>query len=51
MDKLENINYLIGGSKIDKVSIKPFDEKVCFFLNSLSNELNSIKEINQYPDF
>ena len=50
MNKIENIDYLIGGNKINKVSIKPFDEKVCFFLNILSKELNTTKEINKYPD-
>ena len=50
MSKIENINYLIGEKKINKVSMKPFDDRVCFFLNALSKELNTNKEINKYPD-
>ena len=50
MNKIQNIDYIIGKNKINKVSIKPFDESVCFFLNTLSKELNTTKEINKYPD-
>tara|TARA_Y100000590_G_scaffold213372_1_gene241784 strand:- start:49168 stop:50358 length:1191 start_codon:yes stop_codon:yes gene_type:complete len=50
MVNVKKIEYLIGENKINKVSIIPFDNKICDFLNTLSNELNSFKEIKKYPD-
>ena len=50
MKKIENIDYLIGDNKINKVSTIPFDIEVCSFLNTLSNELNLINDVNEYPD-
>ena len=50
MKKIENIDFLIGENKINKVSTIPFDIEVCSFLNTISNELNSINYVNEYPD-
>ena len=35
MKKIENIDYLIGDNKIDKVSTIPFDIEVCSFKHTI----------------
>ncbi len=44
------IKFLVGKKKISNKASDPFGEKECKFLNDISLVLNSLKNINDYPD-
>ena len=45
-----NLEYLVGNKKINKLSMQPFSEVLCDFLADLSEELNLISKLKKYPD-
>ena len=47
---MEKVNYLVGNSDFSLDPFEPFSKEACVFLNNLSNELNSLKNIKDYPD-
>ena len=47
---IEKVNYLVGNSNFCLEPFEPFSKDVCSFLNNLSNELNSVKNVKNYPD-
>ena len=47
---MREVNYLVGNSKFSLDPFEPFSKDVCNFLNNLSNELNSVRNIKNYPD-
>ena len=47
---MKEVNYLVGNSKFSLEPFEPFSRDVCNFLNNLSDELNSAKNIKNYPD-
>ena len=47
---MREVNYLVGNSKFSLDPFEPFSKDVCNFLNNLSNELNSVKNIKDYPE-
>jgi len=47
---MEKVNYLVGNSDFSLNPFEPFSKEACVFLNNLSNELNSLKNIKDYPD-
>jgi len=50
MLKEENITYLVGHKSVSVRPLVPYDPLVCGFLNSLSTELRSHREVSAYPD-
>ena len=50
MNKEKKINYLVGNSKIKRISSVPYSKKVLSFLTDLSSELNNSKYSKEYPD-
>ena len=47
---MREINYLVGNSKFSLDPFELFSRDVCNFLNSLSKELDSAKNMKDYPD-
>ena len=48
---MKNLEFLVGNNKsVGFNSIIPYHQKVCEFLADLSDELNKIKNIKDYPD-
>ena len=47
---MREINYLVGTSKFSLDPFEPFSRDVCNFLNSLSKELDTAKNMKDYPD-
>ena len=43
-------HFLVGDGNLEILPFSPYDELLCDFLNDLSGELRSIKEISDYPD-
>ena len=50
MNHNNKINYLVGGKTVANRTFTPYDELLCEFLNDLSSELRSKKELVAYPD-
>ena len=50
MNRYENVTFLVGDGNLEILPFSPYDELLCDFLNDLSGELRSIKEISDYPD-
>ncbi len=50
MNTERKINYLVGNSKIERISSVPYNEEVLSFLTDLSSELNNSKYSKEYPD-
>ena len=48
--KKNKIEYLFGDEELQIVPNKPFDEKMCDFLDVLSKRLREDKEARSYPD-
>jgi len=47
---IKNIKYLVGNSGFSKDPFKPFAKETNIFLDNLSHELKSIKNIKKFPD-
>ncbi len=47
---MKEVNYLVGNSSFSLDPFEPFSKNVSNFLNNLSKELNSIRNIKEYPD-
>ena len=47
---MKKVNFLVGNSKFSLTPFEPFSNDVCNFLSTLSNEINSLKNIKNYPD-
>jgi len=50
MNHNNKISYLVGGKTVANRTFTPYDELLCEFLNDLSSELRSKKELVAYPD-
>ena len=46
----DNIQYLVGSKKIEKITLKPYCDIICLFLSEFSKKLNSSSEVKNYPD-
>ncbi len=46
----KNVKFLVGNSNYSLKPFQPFSKKTVEFLNDFSNELNSLKNIRDYPD-
>ena len=47
---MKKVNFLVGNSKFSLTPFEPFSNDVCDFLSTLSNEINLLKNIKNYPD-
>ena len=45
----DNIQYLVGSKKIEKITLKPYCDIICLFLSEFSKKLNSSSEVKNYP--
>ena len=50
MNQYDNVTFLVGDRNVEILPFPPYDDLLCDFLNDLSGELRSIKEISDYPD-
>ena len=48
--KKNKIEYLFGSEGIEVLPNRPFDEKICDFLDDLSKALREEEKVRQYPD-
>ena len=46
----DNVTYLVGGKTVSTRPLIPYEALLCEFLNELSSELRSYKEVAAYPD-
>ena len=47
---MNNISFLVGKKTFKKKILKPYDNEICRFLETFSDELNKVKNLNSYPD-
>jgi hypothetical protein len=50
MNPYDNVTFLVGDRNVEILPFPPYDDLLCDFLNDLSRELRSFKEISDYPD-
>ena len=43
---MKKVTFLVGNSQFSLTPFEPFSNDVCDFLSRLSNEINSLKNIN-----
>ena len=46
----EKVKYLVGSPELNSEPLKPFDEKIISFLDSVSKELSAFNNLIKYPD-